>query len=403
MERNDWGLMSCLVDIPIRLKPGREKSLLSRHLWIFSGAVANSNDIVSGSVHPVVSATGQKLGIAYFNERCSLIGRILSFEETSPEKALATHIQKSISLRKSLFSFTSSTMCRLVHAEADRLPGLIVDLYGDVAVIQIATKGMERLKETIVHSLKEELSLTWIYERSSSSSRKMEGLSPFEGTLWGTEREKVYAEESGILYSIDIKHGQKTGFFLDQREMRSLVQRFSDKRRVLNCFSYSGGFSLAALRGGASSCHSLDVSQSALSLLDENLRLNDFAGTPRHTSRCEDVFDFLRSTETLPYDFVILDPPAFAKKRNDIPNALRGYREINSQVMKKLPQGSLLLTCSCSYFITEDDFLRMVKEASLHANRYVRVITKHHTSFDHPIAVTHPENEYLKSFLLYVD
>ena len=331
--------MTDSVEKPIYLKPGREKSILARHLWIFSGAVQNSYDIVDGCVHPVQSSQGVCLGMAYFNKRCSLIGRMISFQKTNPEESIPSHLKKSISLRKKLFAWTPSTMCRLVHAEADLLPGLVIDLYGDVAVLQIATLGMERFKELIVKTLRETISPSWIYERSNSGSRKIEGIGPSIGTLWGTERDEVLAEEEGLFYSIDIKHGQKTGFFLDQREMRSLIQKYAASRRVLNCFSYSGGFSLSALKGGALSCHSVDASQSALSLLEKNLQLNDLQHTTRHTSLCEDVFDFLRVHDALPYDLVILDPPAFAKKTGDVSNALKGYREINSQVMKKISAG----------------------------------------------------------------
>lgn len=395
--------MTALETLPICLKPGREKSILARHLWIFSGAVQNPDDIHDGSVHPVHSSQGAWLGLAYFNRRCSIIGRMIGFQRREPQALITQYLKRSIALRKSLFAWKPSTMCRLVHAEADLLPGLVIDLYGDVAVLQIATLGMERFKELIVQTLREEISLSWIYERSSSGSRKIEGLGTSIGTLWGIERTEVLAEEEDLLYSIDIKQGQKTGFFLDQREMRGLIKKYATCRRVLNCFSYSGGFSLASLKGNAISCHSVDASQSALSLLEKNLQLNGLQGTNRHTALCEDVFTFLREKDSLPYDLVILDPPAFAKKPGDLSNALKGYREINSQVMKKIPPGGLLLTCSCSHFVSNEHFCRMLKEASLQAGRHVRILTGHHNSSDHPISLTHPENEYLKSYFLSVE
>lgn len=390
------------MNVPIRLKPGREKSVLSKHLWIFSGALSNPDDIVDGQVHPVLSSNDQFLAIAYFNKRCSIAGRILSFQKKDPQEAIQDHLLESIELRRKIFSPSASWMGRLVHAEADLLPGLIVDLYADVAVLQIATLGMERLREYVIEILSRELSISWIYERSASGSRKVEGLRPFEGTVWGQERDEVISEESGISYCIDIKHGQKTGFFLDQREMRNLLRSYAHQKRVLNCFCYSGGFSLAALKGGASFCQSIDVSQSALTLLERNLLLNGFGGSSCHHSHCADVFEFLRKEETLPYDIVVLDPPAFAKKPHDVQNALRGYREINSQALQKMPKGSLLLTCSCSYYIEEALFVRMLKEAALQAKRYIRILTGHHNSPDHPVSPFHPENEYLKSYLVWV-
>ena len=388
---------------PIYLKPGRERSVLARHLWIFSGAVDNIADIIDGGVHPVYSSKKAFLGLAYFNSRCSIIGRMISYTNQDPEEAITHTLEKSIRMRKGLMPQNPFEMYRLVHAEADSLPGLVVDLYGDVAVLQIATLGMDAFKNTIVDVLRKNFTLNWIYERSISSSRKMEGLPPVEKTLFGDEREETIAQENSIRYLVDIKKGQKTGFFLDQREMRSLVRSHSFGRHLLNCFSYSGGFSLAALMGGASSCHSVDISRSALDLLEKNLSLNGLADDKRHTSLCEDVFKYLREQENFFYDFVILDPPAFSKKPHDVRNALKGYREINSQTMKKMPPGSLLLTCSCSYFVKNDQFLEMLKESSLLASRSVRILASHHGSFDHPTSLVHPETEYLKSYLLYIE
>lgn len=388
--------------IPIRLKPGRERSVLARHSWIFSGAVENIQDIIDGCVHPVFSSQSAFLGIAYFNSRCSIVGRIISYRKEPPEQAIIRSLEQSIALRAKVMPQNAREMYRLVHAEADFLPGLVIDLYGDVAVLQIATLGMDRFKETIVDTLREKLPLTWIYERSTSSSRKMEAMQPAEKTLWGVERAEVLAEENAICYSVDVKKGQKTGFFLDQREMRSLVRSHANGRRLLNCFAYSGGFSLAALLGGVSSCCSVDVSQSALDLLQKNLVLNGLDGDSRHSSLCEDVFAYLRNQVTLPFDMVILDPPAFSKRPHDVAKALTGYREINSQVMKKMLPGSLLLTCSCSHYVTQELFLAMLKESSLIAERSIRILTGHHNSFDHPTSLVHPETEYLKSYLLYI-
>lgn len=389
------------LQAPIRLHPGRERSICAKHLWIFSGAVANPSDIVDGAVHTVHSSKDEILGIAYFNKKCSIIGRMVSFLEEDPEEAIARNILQSIAMRKNIFPSTPLEMFRLVHAEADLLPGLVIDKYADVAVIQMATLGITSFRNIIVDTLRSAYSFRSIYERSTSPSRKVEGLAPFEQTLWGDDVSEVCTTEFDTSYLVDIKKGQKTGFFLDQRAMRSYIRSIASQKRVLNCFSYSGGFSLAALKGNASSCTSIDVSQGALDLLEKNLRLNNFIGQS-HQSICEDVFAYLRAQEKLPYDIIILDPPAFAKRAHDLHNALKGYREINSQVMKKALPDTLLLTCSCSYYVPHDRFLAMLKESALLAKRHVRILTGHHMSPDHPASVFHPETDYLKSYLLHI-
>lgn len=386
----------------IYLKPGRERSVIKRHPWIFSGAVQNSHAIVDGAVHSVYSSNSDFLGLAYFNSRCSLIGRMISYQNEDPKVAIRRSLEDSIRIRQAMMPQNEKEMYRLVHGEADFLPGLIVDRFYDVAVLQIGTLGMEAFRDIIIETLTEKLPLTWIYERSSSSSRKLEGLSSFEKTVWGQERDEVVADENGIHFSIDVRHGQKTGFFLDQREMRKLIRSLAKEKRVLNCFCYSGGFSLASLLGEAQSCLSIDVSDSALALLEHNLELNELRNDARHETLREDVFNFIRASNRLDFDLIILDPPAFAKKPKDVTQAIRGYREINSQVMKKMGKG-LLLTCSCSHFVSSDQFVEMLKEAALMAQRQVRMLSTHHNSFDHPLSLTHPESEYLKSYLLHIE
>lgn len=386
----------------IILKEGREKSLLQRHQWIFSGAVQK----IDGSVHDgdcisVISSTGNFLGKAFVNTQSSIIGRLLSLEDTSVEEAIEKSIHNAVELRRKLFGSFSGKMFRLVNAEADMLSGLVIDMYDTAAVIQISSLGMEKNKSFIVKCLLKELFLTWIYEKSTSPSRKQEGLSPNEGTLFGQEQERVVAEEEGLKFVVSIKDGQKTGFFIDHREMRQLVRRFAHGKRVLNCFSYTGGFSVAALSGGALSCTSIDVSQPALFLLAENLKLNDL--NERHTSICADVFEWLEKETLFPFDIMILDPPAFAKKKHDVEAALRGYREINRRALQKMPSQSFLLTSSCSYHVDQSQFLFMLKKASLDAKRNIRLLSYHHHAWDHPCSLFHPETEYLKSAFLYVE
>ncbi len=386
----------------LALKSGREKSVKMRHQWIFSGAVKSiPADAENGSCVSVISSTGEFLGKAFLNRRSSIVARLISFSDISLDLALRQHIRNAILLRKSIFGTFSGKMLRLINAEADMLSGLVVDLYDTVCVIQISSLGMERNKDLIVNELKNELSLTWIYEKSTSPSRKHEGLTPFEGTYFGTEQNRVIAQEEGISFAVDIKEGQKTGFFLDQREMRRMVRRISPGKKVLNCFSYSGGFSLAALVGGAVSCVSIDSSQPALSLIDENLHLNSIP-SDLHKSICTDVFSWLEK-EPLPFDIVILDPPAFAKRKQDLESALRGYREINRRALQKMPKGSFLITSSCSYHVQPTQFLAMLKKAALDAERNIRLLSYHQHAWDHPTSLFHPETEYLKSALLYVE
>ena len=383
------------------LAPGRERSVLGRHQWIFSGAVKHMpKGVPDGECVPVLSATGDFLGIAFLQRRSSIVGRLISFEDRPVEAILLSNLEQALLLRRKLFGDLSGKMYRLVNAEADMLSGLIVDVYDTTAVIQISSLGMERRKEQIVEMVRILLPVTWVYERSTSPSRKHEGLAPSQGTLFGEEK-PVYVQEDGFRFHIDITGGQKTGFFIDQREMRGLVKRLAAGKRVVNCFCYSGAFSVAALAGGATKCVSIDASQAALQLVEEHLRLNGLESAA-HESLCTDVFSWLE-TDPLFYDLIILDPPAFAKRKQDVENALKGYREINRRVLQKVPSGSFLLTFSCSYHVEPNQFLAMLKKASLDAKRHVRLLSHHRHAWDHPMSIYHPETDYLKSALLYVE
>ena len=380
--------MSCVI-----LKPGKEKSILRRHPWIFSGAIASLPSFQDGEILPVYSHDKTLLASAYFHTQNSIAGRVLSFGDESPHEAVVHHIKESLKLRESL---QKSGGRRLINAEGDGLPGLIVDQYNDVLVIQINTCGMERLKSLIVETLVKELAPTSIYEKSHSNARAQEGLPESKGVLYGKLIAEVTIVENGISYIVSITDGQKTGFFLDQREMRRKISELSCGKRVLNCFAYSGGFSLAALKGGASHVTSVDISQEACALC-----LRNSSNISEHTIIQADVFEFLKNS-SLNYDIVILDPPAFAKKRADIPAACSGYKEINRRVLQKIPAGSLLLTSSCSAYIDTDLFQNLIFQSALEANRFVRIINRHTQAYDHPIALNHPEGDYLKSLVLYV-
>lgn len=376
----------------VRLKPGKEKPILNRHHWIFSGAVEKFPPFEPGEILGVESHKGEPLGFAYFNKG-SLAGRMLSFGPP-PLEAIEKAIVDAIALRRALFD-ADTTAYRLVNGEGDLLPGLIVDKYADILVIQSATAGMDRLIPFIVTILERELAPAALLEKSVSSSRKEEGLAPKQAVLKGVVDQPVLILENGLKFYVDPLKGQKTGFFLDQREMRAYVGTLK-KKKVLNCFSYTGGFSVYALAGGASSVDSVDISKESLELAKANCVLNGFS---RASIIEADVFDFLRKKE-LDYDLVILDPPAFAKKAKDVVMACRGYKEINRWAIQKMAPGSTLITCSCSYFVDEKLFQQVVFQAAAEAKKNVRILGKHRQATDHPINLFHPEGSYLKSLIL---
>jgi len=382
------------------LHKGKEKALKNRHHWIFSGAIKSMPEFENGSILPVLSSEGELLGYAYFNIECSIIGRMVSFGETPALGAIQHNIQKSIALRQHFFAKNTNAY-RLINGEGDALPGLVVDQYKDVLVIQVSTLGMEKLKPFIVDFLIKKLLPRCIYEKSSLPSRREEGLADFEGVLYGEKVEIVEIYEDDLRFFVDIVRSQKTGFFLDQREMRKLVRSLAKERKVLDCFSYTGGFAVSALKGGAECADCLDISPQALKLAGENYRLNGFESENNHFYEA-DVFDFLRQ-KGLAHDFVILDPPAFAKKKNEVVQACRGYKDIHRLVFQKILPQSLVLTFSCSFFVEEELFQKVIFQAALEARRNVRIIQKHHMAYDHPINIFHPESDYLKGFLLHVE
>lgn len=385
----------------IILKPSKDKAIRNRHHWIFSGAIQSMPEVDNGSILPVYSHDGEQLGSAYINTRTSITGRMIAFGDIDPYESIRQNISQAIAFRTLLFVGKDTTAYRLINAEGDQLPGLIVDKYNDTLVIQIATLGMEKLKPRILEILTKELSPDCIYEKSNLPARREEGLDNAEGVLAGTIKEHILIKENGIQFLVDIVHGQKTGFFLDQREMRSLVHSYAKDRTVLNCFSYTGGFSLYALTGGAARVDSVDISEDAMTLATKNISQNN-AGNIPHTEYAEDVFEFLRQDKT-PYNFIILDPPAFTKRKTDVVAACRGYKDINRVAMKRLPPKSFLLTSSCSHHVDEQLFQTVVFQAAREANRTVRIIQKHRLAPDHPINIYHREGEYLKSLLLFVE
>lgn len=383
------------------LKPGKEKAIINHHHWIFSGAVQSLPNFKSGDLLPVFSSKGELVGTGYFNRASGIIGRMVSFDATPPLEKIAQRLKSALELRRQLFDHSQTNAYRLVNGEGDGIPGLIIDRYGDVIVLQSSTKGIDCLKPWLVDWLVQNISPQTIYEKSLLPSRREEKLEDSQGYLFGKEEDQITFIENGIQFSASLKNSQKTGFFLDHREMRQWVRGLVKNKKVLNAFSYTGGFTLYALAGGASRVDSVDISKEAIEAAKQNISLN---GYPLETNHffAEDVFEFLREKD-LSYDFVILDPPAFAKKQRDVIAACRGYKDINRLAFQKMPPQSMLLTCSCSYHVNEELFQQVIFQAALEAKREVRIIGKHRLGGDHPVNIYHPESQYLKSFLLYVE
>jgi 23S rRNA (cytosine1962-C5)-methyltransferase len=383
------------------LHPGKDKAVRNRHHWIFSGAVRSiPEEAEDGSILPVSSADGEILGHAYINRRCSIIGRMLNFDDRPPLDAMAETIERALALRRSLFDSRTNAF-RLINGEGDGVPGLVVDRYADVLVLQVSTLGMERLKPFVLERLLAHASPRTVRERSNIASRREEGLAPAEGVLFGPAVESVEILEDGLRFGVDVVRSQKTGLYLDQREMRKRVRGLARDRRVLNAFSYTGGFTVHALAGGAVSTVSVDSSEPAVSLALKNARLNGFPAREEDFVAA-DVFDFVRE-RPLDYDLVVLDPPAFAKKKAEVVAACRAYKDLNRVVLRKVPRGALVLTFSCSFFVDEGLFRQVLFQAAREADRRVRILERHRQAGDHPVNICHPETEYLKGFILHVD
>lgn len=382
------------------LRPGKDKAVRNRHHWIFSGAVERLPDFEDGSLLPVRDAKGGFLGYGYFNRRSAILGRMLTFDETAPEQALAENIERAIALRTRMLGETTDA-CRLINGEGDGIPGLIVDRYGPLLVLQVSTLGIERLKPLILELLGKQVGPETILEKSNLPSRKEEGLAPFEGLLFGSPADRVEIREKDLRFLVQPAASQKTGFYLDQRANREMVRGLAGGRRVMNAFCYTGGFTVAALAGGAVSAASLDASAPAVELARQNVALNGLE-KPDNTFLAGDVFDVFRSGN-LDYDLIILDPPAFAKRKTDIVGACRGYKDIHRLVFQKCPPAALVLTFSCSYFVDEKLFRQVIFQAAIEARRRVCLIGRHRPSADHPVNVFHPEGDYLKGYLLHVD
>ncbi len=385
------------------LKPGSEIHLKNRHHAIFKNAVEQFPKVENGSIVEVQSSDRKFLCYATINTLAYICARAIAFEKGDPLEQLKQNMERSIELRRRFFRGEDTTACRLINAEGDGVPGLIVDQYGSTLVLQLTTMGMDQLRDWVCAALEELVKPIGIFEKSTGQARKKEGLGDKEGWVRGKGNDRITITERGLHYVIELQGSQKTGLFLDQREMRSLVRQLAKDRTVLDCCSYVGGFSLSALAGGAKSADAVDYDRSALERAKEHISMNGME-SDRFKTYAEDVFNFLRLRPPMKqYDFIILDPPAFAKRSTDLDPAKKAYTDLNRGAMEILPSGSLLLTCSCSYQMDKDLFQTVVFHAARQAKKSVRIIQRHRQAFDHPVNLFHPETEYLKSLLLWVE
>ena len=378
-----------------RLSPGKEKRVYSRHPWIFRSDIDSiDGNVVPGDVISVCSNRGKFLAKAFYNPNSQIALRIMSWkDEEIDRKLIFRRVHEAVEYRR---SFADLKSCRLIFAESDRLPAMIADAFGDVIVIQCLALGMEQFKQDVVDALVEELHPQGIWERNDVPVRKLEGLQMTTGLLYGEVPDRVEMSENGVRFLVDVKEGQKTGFFLDQKENRAAIAPFVKGKTVLDCFTHTGSFALHAARYGAKEVTGVDISEYACAFATENAVLNGFSDRVRFIAA--NAFDLLaeESRQGKQYDVIILDPPAFTKTRSQIESALRGYKEINLRAMKMIVPGGFLVTCSCSQHVTQDLFRKMVSDAARDARVLLRQVEFRTQGRDHPILPAAPETEYLK-------
>ncbi len=406
----------------VRLRKGKEESLKRFHPWVFSGAIANIDEgIQEGEVVRVVTNSGDFIAVGHYQEG-SIAVRVLTFSDVQIDDDFwHSRLASALQMRQAIgiADNPNNNTYRLVHGEGDNLPGLIIDVYGKTAVMQAHSIGMHLCRKAVAHALKDvmESRISHIYYKSETTlpfmtADDMIATPHFDtdevlknGFLLGGSDDNI-ALENGLKFRVDWLKGQKTGFFVDQRENRSLLEKFSKGKRVLNMFCYTGGFSFYAMRGGAELVHSVDSSAKAIELTKQNVELN-FPNDPRHEAFCEDAFKFLEGSvangSAIGYNLIILDPPAFAKHRGALHNALKGYTRLNQKAFEKIEKGGILFTFSCSQVVTKDHFRNAVFTAAALAKRKVRILHQLHQPADHPINIYHPEGEYLKGLVLYVE
>ncbi len=389
----------------VYLKKGKEDSLKRFHPWIFSGAIAKMDeDIAEGDFVRVFTSYDEFIAVGMY-QIGSIAVRVLSFYDITIDRAFwETHLRSALDMRKAigLLDNPQSTTYRWVHGEGDNLPGLVVDCYGDTAVMQAHNVGIHLNRKEISEAM-----VNVADGRIKNIYYKSETTLPFKADV-EHENEFIYGKmvddvtvENGLKFHVDWLRGQKTGFFVDQRENRHLLETYAKGRSVLNMFCYTGGFSVYAMRGDAKLVHSVDSSAKAIELTNRNIEMN-FPGDKRHEAFCEDAFKFLDANDNK-YDLIVLDPPAFAKHRAALRNALKGYTRLNVKGLQRIKPGGILFTFSCSQIVTKENFRNAVFTAAVQANRKVRILHQLHQPADHPINIYHPEGEYLKGLVLYVE
>ncbi|MCX7679816.1 MAG: class I SAM-dependent rRNA methyltransferase [Spirochaetes bacterium] len=386
----------------IVLKKDKEQVLHHKHPWIFSGAIKVIDDnIPNGAIAPVMDHNKNILAWGYVNRLSDITVRILCFgEKPFTLDTLKQLIHKAIEKRLHNPLLANTNAYRLIHSEGDEIPGLIVDKYDAHLVFQSLTMGIDMLRNEIVQILADITHPESIFERSDHAGRFAEGIEKRSGQIFGVTPDEIIISENNLKFSVDVKNGQKTGFFLDQRENRKALIPYCAHKRMLNLFSYTGGFTIAAFKGGAYEVVSVDSSRQALDMLKKNLKLNHLnAGS---IEVCTDAFEYVKhSTEK--FDLLVIDPPAFAKSRKDIPSALRGYCDLHVHAFHLCRPGSLVFTFSCSRFISADDFQKILFISAEKSKRSIFILSKYHQPSDHPVNIFAPETEYLKGFLLYVE
>ncbi|MDE7386150.1 MAG: class I SAM-dependent rRNA methyltransferase [Muribaculaceae bacterium] len=389
----------------IQLKRGKEESLDRFHPWVFSGAIQHLPDgIEEGEIVKVKASDGRIVGVGHY-QIGSIAVRMLEWGDAVIDSDLyRKRLEAAFGLRRALkLQRPDNNAFRLVHGEGDFLPGLVVDVYGDTAVVQAHSPGMHFAREVIANALVDidGLGVKNVYYKSETTLPYKAHLDPQNTYLIGKADTDI-ALENGLKFHVDWLRGQKTGFFVDQRDNRALLEHFSAGRRVLNMFCYTGGFSVYAMRGGAVSVESVDSSEKAITLTDANIALN-WEGDPRHHSTAIDAFKYLDEMEAGAYDLIILDPPAFAKHRSALGNALRGYQRLNHKAFEKIAPGGILFTFSCSQAVSKEQFRLAVFTAAARSRRRVRILHQLTQPADHPVNIYHPEGEYLKGLILYVE
>lgn len=383
----------------IILKKGKEKPLLRGHPWVFSGAVERvEGDSSPGEVGGVYSKEGRFIGLGHLNRHSQIILRLLTRKEEPLEKKFfKERISMAVEWREKWFRGKADAF-RLINAEGDFLPGLIVDRYGETLVLQCLTAGMDRLKGLLTDLLVDHFHPRSIYERSDAATRKEEGLPESSGLLYGEEvSDWIEVEEYGCRFRVNVKRGQKTGFYLDQRENRFALKEISHGKKMLDCFCYTGAFAVHSGRGGAGELTLIDSSEEALTRTQEHLELNGLGEIPHRLIR-GDAFEVMRNLDPV-YDIVVLDPPPFARKKSHLSGASRGYKDLNLLAFRLLKEEGILLTFSCSHHMDWDLFQKIVFSAAVDSGKKVQLISRRGHPWDHPINLCHPEGEYLKGLI----